>query len=380
MKIIAGYLLTVVLAVTCTSTFAQAISSSIQGKVHSDRGMPVDSATVVLLNSRDSSVVRSVVTAKSGVFVFNQLQAGTYLVFITKLNYTKTYSGPCQLIAEQNLDIGFITIKLKARELDGVAITGKKDFVELKPDKTVLNLDQNIMATGSSLYDVLSTAPGVRVLNDDILYRGGQKALIAINGKPVLLSGEELANFLRNYQSSSISQIELIDNPPAKYEASGSGGMINIVLKKNKDVGSSASVSQSAAYGDKYKFNTSLNYNLRTNKLNFFANYNFTGNRAPHTILNNRNILSNGQLYNFDLNYNAQITSHNNSFNVGADYQLTPRQTIGFLFNGYDVNSTIGKKSNTNISTNGQPDSSINTLSTINRDIYNLNYNLNYKA
>ncbi|MDB5135980.1 MAG: TonB-dependent receptor [Mucilaginibacter sp.] len=351
-----------------------------QGKVITDNAETADGATIVLLNSRDSSVVQSTISSQTGIFNFNKLQAGSYLLFVTKLNYNKVYNGPYQVTAGNNLDIGIITIKQSANELKEVNITGKKDFVEVKADRTVLNVDQNIMASGASLYDVLSTAPGVKVMNDEILFRGGQKAMIAINGKPVLLTGEELADFLRNYQSSSISKIELIDNPGAKYDAVAAGGMINIVLKKNKDLGSNFTVSQTAAIGDKYKFNTGFTYTLRTTKLSVFASYNYINNSVPHSINTSRNIFNGNQVDNFNLNYNADIKSKNNSFNLGADYELTSRQTIGFLINGFANNANITKKSTTVISTNGQRDSSINTISGINRDIYNFNYNLNYKA
>ncbi len=380
MRILAGCLFTVLFAGAYNSTFAQTTLSAIQGKIQVENAAPADAATVVLLNSRDSSVVRSTISDRSGLFIFNNLNNGSYLVYITKLKYNKTYSGPYQAIAGKNVDVGVITLKPGVNQLNEVAITGKKDFVEVKADKTVLNVDQNIMASGASLYDVLSTAPGVKVTSDDILYRGGQKALIAINGKPILLTGDELANFLKNYQSSNISQIELIDNPSAKYEATAGGGMINIILKKNKDLGSSASVSQSAAYGDKYKLNTGFNYSLRTEKLSVFASLNFTNNKIPHTISTQRNIYTGSEVDNFDLNYKADVKSYNYSFNLGADYQLTPRQTIGFLINGYDNHSDINKWNTTNIATNNHPDSSINTISTIDRNIYNFNYNLNYKA
>jgi iron complex outermembrane recepter protein len=380
MKIIAGCLLAVLFAGAFSSTLAQTTSSAMRGKVSTDSSAPADMATVVLLKYRDSSVVRSTVCNKTGAFRFNNLQTGSYLVFITKLNYEKSYSGPYQVIPGKDMDVGTIILKPKTNQLSEVSIIGKKDFVEVKADKTVLNVEQNIMAAGATLYDVLSMAPGVKVINEDVLYRGGQKALIAINGKPILLTGEELANFLRNYQSSSISQIELIDNPAAKYDAASSGGMINIILKKNKELGSNTTVTQTAAYGDKYKFNTSINYTLRTEKLNIFANGNFLNNNVPHTINTSRNIYTGAQANNLVLNYDAVIKSQNNSFNLGADYQLTSRQTIGFLINGYDNKAEVDKRSTTHISTNGKPDSSINTISTINRNIYNFNYNLNYKA
>lgn len=379
MKIIAACLLTVMLACAYNLLFAQTNSSAIQGKILADSTIPADRATVVLLKSRDSSIVQSTISDKTGVFNFSRLQAGSYLVFITKLNYGKSYSGPYQVNQGNNLDIGTISIKQAANQLSEVSITGKKDFVEVRADKTVLNVDQNIMASGASLYDVLSSSPGVKVINDDILYRGGQKALIAIDGKPILLTGEELTSFLKNYQSSSISKIELIDNPGGKYDASAGGGMINIVLKRNKEMGYNTSLVESAAVGDKYKFNTGINYTLRTSKLNLYASYNYSNNSIPHTIKTDRLINTGTELDDFNLNYYANIKSRNNSFSLGADYQLSSRQTIGFLINGYDNNSTLYKTNTTAIATNGQLDSSIYTHSTVNRDMYDLNYNLNYK-
>ncbi|WP_426670972.1 outer membrane beta-barrel protein [Mucilaginibacter sp. McL0603] len=380
MKIIFRCLIAVLLTCGYVSAFAQTNFSALQGKIFTNGG-PADSATVVLLNYPDSSVVKSTISSKAGAFYFDRLSGGKYLIFITKLNYNKSYSGPYELVSGKSMDVGFIQINGSSAQLGGVTIAGKKDFVEVKSDRVVLNVDQNVMSAGASLLDVLSTSPGVKVVNDEVLYHGGQKALIAINGKPVLLSGEELINFLKNYQSSSISRIELIDNPGAKYNAGGSaGGMINIILKKSKDMGSNVSITESAGYGDKYKFNTGVNYTLRTKKLNLFASYNYVNNSITHTINTNRFISNNGQLDNFDLNYNADVKASNNAFNLGADYQLTSQQTIGFLINGFDNVANIDKRNTTRISTNGLLDSSINTVSKIDRNIHNMNYNLNYKV
>ncbi|MBS1501018.1 MAG: TonB-dependent receptor [Bacteroidetes bacterium] len=355
-------------------------ASSLHGKVQTGNGAPADAATVVLLKSQDSSVVQSSISSKEGLFGFSGIAPGSYLIFVTQLNYNKVYSGPYSVSAGQNTGAGTITLKQAAKQLAGITITGKKDFVEVHPDKTVLNVDQNIMAAGSSLYDVLITSPGVKINNSDILYHGGQKALIAIDGKPVLLSGDELVNFLKNYQSSSISQIELIDNPGPKYEASTSGGMINIILKKNTGLGSNFSISQSAGLGDDYRYTTGLIYTLRTEKLNLFASYGFQDSKVPHTISNSREITYGGQVYTFDINYLAHLKMVNNNFSVGADYQLAKGQTIGFLVNGFYNNMPIDKANTTTVATNGQLDSSINTQSSIARTISNMSYDLNYKG
>lgn len=380
MKLIAGYFLTVSLAVASFAASGQSASSAIHGNIRIENSAPAEAATVVILKAQDSSVVKGTISNKDGAFNFSNLQPGNYLLFITKLNYEKLYAGPYLLNNSNNLDVGSIALKISTTHLGEVTVTGKRDYVEVRPDKTILNVDQNVNAAGNSVYDVLASSPGVKVNNGEILYHGGQNALIAIDGKPVLLTGDELANFLKNYQASSISQIELVDNPGAKYEAAASGGMINIILKKNKNLGSNFAFSQSAGFEEDYKFSTGLTYTLRTEKLNLFASYGFQDNKVPHTISNERMINTGGNVYDFRLDYMAHLKAINNNFNVGADYQLAKGQTVGFLINGFYNHTPIDKSNTTAISVDGQPNSSIGTHSTINRNISNISYDVNYKG
>jgi len=380
MKLIAGCMLIVMLAVATGTASAQTAPASLSGKVQAGDRSPADAATIVLLNAKDSSVVKSAISNPQGAFNFADIHSGNYLLFITKLNFEKKYTGPYAVADGKVTNAGVITLTQATQQLNEVAITGKKDFVEVHADKTVLNVDQNITAAGNSLYDVLTSSPGVKVNGTDILYRGGQKALVAIDGKPVLLTGDELVNFLKNYQSSSISRIELIQNPGGKYEASAAGGMINIVLKKNRGLGSNFSVSQSAGLGEDYKFTTGLTYTLRTDKLNLFAAYGFQDTKAAHTISNSRVINTGGHLYDFDIDYLAHLKTANNNFNLGADYQLAKGQTIGFSVNGFYNHTPIDKANSTAIRTDGRLDSGINTSSSINRNISNMSYDLNYKG
>src|ERR1700756_5477501 len=188
MKLIAGCLLTVLLAVACMAASAQTVSASLTGTVQIENHSPADAATIVLLNAKDSSIVKSTITDQKGAFNFINLHSGAYLLFIVKLNYAKNYYGPYAVTEGNNDNAGAIVLNQATQQLNEVAITGKKDFVEIHSGKTVLNIEQNITAAGNSLYDVLISSPGVKVNNGDILYRGGQKALVAIDGKPVLLT------------------------------------------------------------------------------------------------------------------------------------------------------------------------------------------------
>jgi iron complex outermembrane receptor protein len=242
-----------------------------------------------------------------------------------------------------------------------------------------LNVDKSIVSAGNSVLEVLRNAPGVRVVGDEVLFKGGQKALIAVNGKPVLLTGEQLSEMLKNYQSSMISQVELIENPSAKYDAAG-GGVINIILKKNRDLGLRATITESGSIGQKYKLSTAANLNYRTKNINLFGSYVFAKSEIPRNWIVNRKINTGAGVAGYDMDYTGTTKTNNNSFNVGADFILNAKQNIGILFNGFVNPNGIDKENTTRLSTNGRLDSSIITRSFIDRHIKNLNYNINYRG
>jgi outer membrane receptor protein involved in Fe transport len=160
-----------------------------------------------------------------------------------------------------------------ASSLKEVRISTKKPLVEQKLDKTVLNVDASIGNAGSTVMEVLEKAPGVTVDKDGkVSLRGKQGVLIMIDGRPTYMSESDLANYLRSLPSSAVETIELMTNPPAKYDAAGNAGVINIRTKKA--MGFNGSVS--ANYGQRVcKNQESINLNYRIKKFNFFANYNY---------------------------------------------------------------------------------------------------------
>ena len=124
MRILAGCLLTIWITCAYSITFAQSPSSALVGKVYSDKGL-VDEATIVLLNYPDSSVVKSTLSNKSGIFFFGNISKGKYLIFVTKLKYIKSYFGSYEVEEGKSRDIGFISIKQSPRQLNEVVIAGK---------------------------------------------------------------------------------------------------------------------------------------------------------------------------------------------------------------------------------------------------------------
>lgn len=356
-------------------SFAQT-GFALKGKVSTDNTVPAEGATVTLLRYADSAIVKSTICVQNGRFSFEDIKPGSYILFVHKIGYERFYTREYKIV-DGDITTDNIIIHIESNQLGEVKITGKRDYIEVKPGKTVLNVDKSILASGNSVLDILSTAPGVRIVDNQVLLKGGQKALVAINGKAVgQLNDEQLADLLKSYQSSMISQIELIENPPAKYDAAGGGGVINIILKKNKENGFKATVTESAAYGQDYKLNTGLNLNYRTTRLNLFGGYTFADNKTPRLLDINRAI---GQTT-LDENYNSTTYLKTHSFNAGADYNVGAKQTVGALIYGYHSGAGIKKGNLTNIANNGVLDSDITETSHIDRAITNLNYNLNYRG
>jgi iron complex outermembrane receptor protein len=373
MKFLVRFLLTGVIVILYSFSNAQS-GYIIKGKVLLNNSLFAEGATVTLLKPSDSSILKTTACNKAGDFEFNEIKAGTYIISIRKIGYQKSYTKPYEVT--DNVTINNITLTPETSNLNEVVVTGKRSYIEVTPNKTILNVDKSVLDAGNSVFDILGTAPGVRVLQNGIYIKGGQKALVAVDGKPIgQLDDEQLADLLKSYQSSMISQIEIITNPPAKYDAAG-GGVINIILKKSKDYGFKANITESAAGGQDYKFNTGINLNYRTEDLNFFGSYNFADSKLPRVLDVDRTI---GQTA-LDENYESISYLKNNGFNGGVDYSITPKQTIGVLVFGYDNHLGIDKGNVTNILNYNSLDSDITTKSHINRSIANLNYNFNYRG
>jgi len=380
MKFLFGCLLTAFLAAICDNLFAQIIPSAIQGKVLTENRAPIEAATITLLKLRDSSTVNSVIADKNGLFRFTDIKPGGYLLSVTKIGYTRSYTNPFTIAVGQTLIMGEIILVTSANQLNEVSIIGNKPAEDVKAGKVTLNVQNNVIAAGNSAYDILRQSPGVRIdNNDNISLVGRQSALITIDGKPTNLWGEDLAGVLKGMQSNTIDRIELITAGSAKYDAS-SGGIINIVLKKGENKGANGTFTASAGYGKYGKGGTGITFNDRTKKLNIFGTYNFLYNKTFHDFTTDRNINFNSILSDYHVDYNSNQKNYSNNFSLGTDYFISPSQTIGFLISGYTRDDNFSKNNTLKISNQSVLDSIITANSNLDRDVTSINYNLNYNG
>lgn len=404
-------LLTMLLAFASVFTFAQTNGVTYKGKISGslfdEKKQALPFANVLLLKAKDSTLAKGAVSDLDGKFSFEQIAVGNdaqYIVSISMVGYKK-YFSPKIILNNENLEVKLSTIQLNldTQNLKEVTVTAKKPFIEQAADKLIVNVEGSIVATGSTVLEVLQKSPGVTVdNNDNISVKGKQGVLVIMDGKPTYMSQSDLTNQLKNMNSDQIEKIEIISNPSSRYDAAGKA-VINIVTKKNKNFGTNGSISAgfSASFppylskglnedfskvetvkpGIMPKYNTSLNLNNRQGKFNTFANLTFSDNQRFNNNVFVRDL--GGKIFEqYAYRYNA---NQNFSYKVGTDFYATKKTTLGVLVNG-SVGAWQNKPNSPNINTtyikrsgNNVPDSSLVTTASTLRTWKNVTLNANFK-
>lgn len=335
------------------SSFAQSAPvGKITGSIQDGGNQKIiDAASVSLLREKDSSLVKVAVTDKSGDFSFENVKEGKYLVLATSIGHAKTYSTSFLISADHSsTNVGVLQLIPVEKALKEVSVSSKKPLIERKIDRTIVNVDASITSSGNTALEVLEKSPGISVDKDgNISLKGKAGVVVYLDGRPSYLSGPDLANMLRNMTASQLDQIEIMTNPPAKFDAAGNAGVINIKTKKNKQFGYNGSVTSGYTQGRYARFNEAVSFNYRNKKVNFFSNFNYSRNHRSQELYIDRNFrdVTTKNLKSIFDQESAMINeSHNYNAKIGLDYSVTKRTTLGVVFNGF-YNPSIWK-SNTN--------------------------------
>ncbi len=333
------FIAALIIAVFNTTTHAQSNGYTINGKVQQKKIM-LEGVSVVLQKAVDSAFVKIQLTNKNGVFGFSNIPAGKYFIAIVNLGYEKFSSPVFEL--NKNYELPAIQLKNETKSLGNVTVSSKKPFLEMKADKMVVNVDVSPSNAGNTALEVLEKSPNVTVDRDgNISLKGKQGVTVLLDGRPTYLSGADLANLLRSMNASQLDQIEIMTNPPAKFDASGNSGVINIKTKKNKTKGFNGNVNASYGQGVYPKANGGVNFNYRNNQLNIFGSINKSYREEYQQFEVSRNILNpTTKDITAIFSQKAFMPNSRNATNtkLGIDYDFNKKTSASFNISTLDLN------------------------------------------
>jgi len=310
----------------------------ISGTIEDNNGEPLPFANVLLLQPFDSTLIQGAVSDINGVFNLLNVKSGNYLVNTTMIGYTKDFY-PVKVNGE-NIDIFDIQLNEDTKQLNEVLITAQKPLYEKQADRMVINVQSSTTSAGKTALEVLGKSPGVAVnrQNNSIAMNGKTGVLVMINGKMSRLPIDAVVQMLEGMSSANIEKIELITTPPAKYEAEGNAGIINIVMIENADNGTNGNLGLTSGYNKGEILGGNFNLNHRNNNYNFFFDYSILYDKNKNLWINKRTIRGEK----FDRTISS--TSHRSptttvqNFRSGFEYDLTSKTNAKILVTGYRRN------------------------------------------
>ncbi|WP_198139817.1 outer membrane beta-barrel protein [Pedobacter sp. BAL39] len=311
---------------------------ALRGLVMDQKNQPLPGASVSLIDMRNGKIFQKAVTDREGRFSV-VLGKMTLRLLISYVGFNVYESDT--ILVSGNLNLDPIVLR-DGKDLSEVSVKGQRTppLIQATGGKIIYNVAAGINAQGSNVLEVLRKAPGVVVSSDNVIGIAGREgALVLLNGKQTYMQPAELADLLKSLPATNVKSIEVLNNPSAQYDAAGSGGIINIVLKKNENEGWNGTFSTGLGYGFSLKNNSALSFNYRQKKLNVFGNYSHNvGNFGLRYGMDRDESGTAYRGWSKDTDKRQSIAS-----GLGLDYQLNDRHSIGgqltgnFLFGGGSI-------------------------------------------
>lgn len=299
-----------------TTTILLAQDPGVTGRVIDTKADPVPFANVALFKSTDSTLVTGAVTDIAGKFSI-AAPAGKYYIEISFISYANKILPSFDLAA--NVDLGDIKLSESAQLLDAVIVQGEKSQMELSLDKRVFNVGKDLSNISASAADILDNVPSVAVdVEGNVSLRGSQNVRILIDGRASSLTGTNTADAMRQLPGNMIERVEVITNPSSRYDAEGEVGIINIILKKEKQT--SGSVLLTSGYPDNY--GGAFNLSVRKKKFNYFGNYSFNYRSTPGYGTSLRSFQESDSIFSYQQTTDRLRSQRSHNARAGVDYTL----------------------------------------------------------
>ncbi len=389
-KFIRNFVLTIVIAFTIIAfygiispnLYSQEKSGVVSGTVMDKlTNAPVEGADVTIHKTTDSSLVKGTSTDASGKFIISGIPEGKYYIKANLVGYSFAVISGINITPE-NLALTLDPIKLSSGSTttEEIVVEGEKSLFEFKADKKVFNVSKSLSSQGGTLIDLLKEIPSVTVDQDgNVSLRGGEGVKILIDGRPFGLEGANRNVILQQIAANTVESVELITNPSAKFEAEGSTGIINVVLKKDKtrNMGYLGTLGLNIGTGDKYGGQFGLS--LKGDKFNLYGNYNYNARNNTSTGFSDRIYFNDSDIEEILQNSSGRGIDKGHTVKLGLDYYLNPNNTLGFSVNYRNSNRRSSRTSSVQqYDTNGSLASNYFSTSNGTDKGYSIDANANY--
>lgn len=327
-----------ILIFTTLSLFAQ--TGNIRGKVTDEKKNPLAFASIYVINATDSSNVMGAVTNEAGQFIVENLPYTKYLIRFKNVGFADKWTVAEPSSQNPTVSLGLIIMTETGKDLKEVEIGAERKLIETNIDKKTFTVDKSIISQSGSAVEALEQIPLITTdENGNLQLRGSDGILILINGKPTGLRGEQIQTILKQIPANSIDKIEVITNPSSKYDAEGASGIINIILKRDKNSGFNGNITTQAGTRDKYNLSAGLSYNK--NKIGLNLSYGLRYNNMIWEGYLKRQSFIGDSSYHFDTENNGLFRNLSNTVGLGIDYYFNKLNTLSL---GASANYGTSKK------------------------------------
>lgn len=311
-------------------------AQEITGTVTDPASAPLAGANVVLLSRADSSWVQGTACTQDGKFSFNSISPGPYLLGFSIIGYKLRYL-PVNLSGSKT-DVGNVTMEPDETLLSEVQVKAYKPLFEQKIDRMVVNVQNSITSVGGNVLEVLQRSPGILVNREQgtLSMSGKDGVNVMINGKMNYMPATALMSMLEGMNAAIVEKIELITTPPAKYDAGGNAGYINIVLRQTPDAGFNGGYALTAGAFYGHTLNGTFDFNYRRGRTNLYGGLGSSGRGQAVDFYLYRQVRRQSGTYENISTSRRDGRNFDNNIRLGYDYEFSKKVIAGVLVSGYN--------------------------------------------
>jgi iron complex outermembrane recepter protein len=307
----------------------------IKGTVTDSTKSPISYCSLALLYAKDSSLVKGNIADSSGNFIFENVKPDNYFIKFHYVAFKSATTDTFKIDSISQITLPSQILRSEGVSLKEVSVTVYKPAIEFKKGVVVMNVENDLLAQGNTVIELLKRIPGIVIdAQNNITINGIGGARFLIDDRLQQMPAQQVIDMLQSMSADAISKIELIKNPPARYDAAGTGGLINIVTKKATVKGYNGNIGFGCSQGQRFRYGPNVSFNYKSNKLSVFSNFSYGHWDGINALELDRHLITNGNTETITSIGTSESFQRVFSGSGGIEYDITKRTVIGLYVNG----------------------------------------------